>query len=218
MSVAGSPLLGFVFRNSIYSGVIAMVGGLVLVPIVSALTKKTVPADVDRMFLCYEDKKTVDITDSEGVAALPVKGGKWFTEMHVGKSMLNYDSLLVLTHFKGHMMGGFGGALKNLSIGVASTAGKARIHSAGKTDDAGKVWGDLPSRSTRRAWTWSTRPTRRQTPRSASGWRRASARTFSTTPKRSATAAKPTNCARSTRGRTRPPSGASTDFRTRGRT
>ncbi len=66
VSVAGSPLFGFVFRNSIYSGVIAMVGGLVLVPIVSALTKKTVPADVDRMFLCYEDKKTVDITDSLG--------------------------------------------------------------------------------------------------------------------------------------------------------
>ena len=47
----------------------------------------------------------VDITDAEGVAALPVKGGKWFSEMHVGKSMLNYDSLLVLTHFKGHTMG-----------------------------------------------------------------------------------------------------------------
>ncbi len=50
----------------------------------------------------------VDITDSEGTAALPVRGGKWFREMHVGKSMLNYDSLLVLTHFKGHVMGGFG--------------------------------------------------------------------------------------------------------------
>ena len=52
----------------------------------------------------------VDITDEDGVTALPVKGGKWFDEMHVGKNMLYYDSLLVLTHFKGHVMGGFGGS------------------------------------------------------------------------------------------------------------
>ena len=71
----------------------------------------------------------VDITDAEGVAALPVKGGKWFTEMHVGESMLNYDSLLVLTHFKGHMMGGFGGSNKNIGIGCADgRVGKAWIH------------------------------------------------------------------------------------------
>ena len=61
----------------------------------------------------------VDITDEHGVAALPVKGGKWFSEMHVGESMLNYDSLLVLTHFKGHVMGGFGGSNKNIGIGCA---------------------------------------------------------------------------------------------------
>ncbi len=72
----------------------------------------------------------VDITDSEGVAALPVKGGKWFEEMHVGKSMLNYDSLLVLTHFKGHTMGGFGGSNKNIGIGCADgRVGKKEIHS-----------------------------------------------------------------------------------------
>ena len=71
----------------------------------------------------------VDITDADGVAALPVKGGKWFTEMHVGKSMLNYDSLLVLTHFKGHMMGGFGGSNKNIGIGCADARiGKKWIH------------------------------------------------------------------------------------------
>ena len=73
----------------------------------------------------------VDITDAEGVAALPVKGGKWFEEMHVGKSMLNYDSLLVLTHFKGHMMGGFGGSNKNIGIGCADgRIGKKEIHTA----------------------------------------------------------------------------------------
>ena len=72
----------------------------------------------------------VDITDEHGVAALPVKGGKWFTEMHVGESMLNYDSLLTLTHFKGHMMGGFGGSNKNIGIGCADgRVGKKEIHS-----------------------------------------------------------------------------------------
>ncbi len=73
----------------------------------------------------------VDITDSEGTAALPVRGGKWFEEMHVGQSMLGYDSLLVLTHFKGHVMGGFGGSNKNIGIGCADgRVGKAQIHTA----------------------------------------------------------------------------------------
>ena len=78
----------------------------------------------------------VDITDSEGVAALPVNGGKWFKEMHVGKSMLDYDSLLVLTHFKGHIMGGFGGSNKNIGIGCADgRIGKAEIHTAKGSDN-----------------------------------------------------------------------------------
>ncbi|MBP5224086.1 MAG: DUF362 domain-containing protein [Lachnospiraceae bacterium] len=80
----------------------------------------------------------VDITDADGVAALPVEGGKWFKEMHVGASMLNYDSLLVLTHFKGHVMGGFGGSNKNLGIGCADgRVGKREIHSTAGTDDWG---------------------------------------------------------------------------------
>ena len=78
----------------------------------------------------------VDITDAEGVAALPVRDGKWFKEMHDGKSMLNYDSLLVLTHFKGHMMGGFGGSNKNIGIGCADgRIGKAEIHTAMGSDN-----------------------------------------------------------------------------------
>ena len=78
----------------------------------------------------------VDITDSEGVAALPVNGGKWFKEMHVGKSMLDYDSLLVLTHFKGHTMGGFGGSNKNIGIGCADgRIGKGEIHTAVGSDN-----------------------------------------------------------------------------------
>lgn len=77
----------------------------------------------------------VDITDEFGVAALPVNGGKWFKEMHVGEGMLKYDSLLTLTHFKGHVQGGFGGSNKNIGIGCADgRIGKAEIHS---TPDGG---------------------------------------------------------------------------------
>ena len=64
--MAGSPLLAFVFKNSLYSGVFAMVGGLILVPVVSALTRKTVPAGVAQMFECYNDRTTVGITDNLG--------------------------------------------------------------------------------------------------------------------------------------------------------
>ena len=79
----------------------------------------------------------VDITDAEGVVTLPVKGGKWFEEMHVGKSMPEYDSLLVLTHFKGHTMGGFGGSNKNIGIGCADgRVGKKEIH----TYPDGDMW------------------------------------------------------------------------------
>ena len=71
----------------------------------------------------------VDIIDAEGVAALPVQGGKWFREMHVGKNLLHYDSMLALTHFKGHVQGGFGGSNKNIGIGCADgRIGKAEIH------------------------------------------------------------------------------------------
>lgn len=86
----------------------------------------------------------VDIMDAEGETALPVKGGKHLKEDYVGKNFLNYNFVMVLSHFKGHPMGGFGGALKNISIGIASSAGKAYIHSAGKTKDVVEVWKDVP--------------------------------------------------------------------------
>lgn len=71
----------------------------------------------------------VDIMDKDGTAMLPVKNGKWFTEMSVGRNLLNYESLLVLTHFKGHVMGGFGGSNKNIGIGCAEgRIGKGMIH------------------------------------------------------------------------------------------
>lgn len=73
----------------------------------------------------------VDIMDAEGAAPLPVKGGKWFTEMYMGKNLLDYDSLFVLTHFKGHSKGGFGGSDKNIGIGCADgRIGKKMIHTA----------------------------------------------------------------------------------------
>ncbi|MCX4300689.1 MAG: DUF362 domain-containing protein [Alistipes sp.] len=87
---------------------------------------------------------SVDIMDADGEVALPVKNGKHLKEDIVGAHYLDYDFTMVLSHFKGHMMGGFGGALKNISIGIASSQGKAWIHSAGKTTDVAKVWGDLP--------------------------------------------------------------------------
>ena len=81
----------------------------------------------------------VDITDADGVAELPVHGGKWFDVMHVGKSMPGYDSLLVLTHFKGHIMGGFGGSNKNIGIGCADgRIGKKEIHTVEGSDN---MWG-----------------------------------------------------------------------------
>ena len=72
----------------------------------------------------------VDIMDADGTEMLPVKGGKWFTEMSHGKTMTQYDSLFALTHFKGHTVGGFGGANKNIGIGCADgPVGKKMIHS-----------------------------------------------------------------------------------------
>ena len=81
---------------------------------------------------------TVDIMDAEGSdAELLIPNGKRIKKVQVGKNMLNYDSMLVLSHFKGHPMGGFGGALKQLSIGCASSYGKAYIHGAGEPE---KIW------------------------------------------------------------------------------
>lgn len=78
----------------------------------------------------------VDIMDEEGTAMLPVEGGKWFSEMSVGKNLLNYDSMLALTHFKGHTQGGFGGSNKNIGIGCADgRIGKKIIHTTPGSDD-----------------------------------------------------------------------------------
>lgn len=92
----------------------------------------------------FMDVADVDIMDAEGDTALTVTDGFHLPFDIVGKNFLNYDFMVVLSHFKGHAMGGFGGALKNISIGIGSTAGKAWIHTAGKTDKAEELWGNLP--------------------------------------------------------------------------
>ena len=80
----------------------------------------------------FTDIATVDIMDKDGEVELPVRGKKHLQYDIVGKNYLNYDFTVVLSHFKGHAMGGLGGAIKNISIGIGSSAGKAYIHSAGK--------------------------------------------------------------------------------------
>lgn len=78
----------------------------------------------------------VDIMDADGTVTFPVKNGKWFTEMSMGKTLAEYDSLLALTHFKGHSKGGFGGSNKNIGIGCADgRVGKAMIHTTPGQND-----------------------------------------------------------------------------------
>ena len=86
-----------------------------------------------------------DLLDAEGPdMELDIPNGKVLKKNYVGKDLAKYDSLLVLSHFKGHAMGGYGGALKQLSIGCASSAGKTLIHTAGVTNDQTKLFGNLP--------------------------------------------------------------------------
>ena len=92
----------------------------------------------------FMDIANVDILDEEGDMALPVRDGIHLKENYVGAHLANYNSMLMLSHFKGHAMGGFGGALKNMSIGVSSAAGKAWIHTAGKTRNPNELWDNLP--------------------------------------------------------------------------
>ena len=89
----------------------------------------------------WNDYFDVDLMDAEGPDVVwPIPNGKILKENYLGKNILNYDSMLVLAHFKGHPMGGYGGALKQLSIGCASAAGKARIHSGGVSEDNMEAW------------------------------------------------------------------------------
>ena len=98
----------------------------------------------------------VDIIDEDGTEMLPIKDGKWFSEMSVGKNLLNYDSLLALTHFKGHTQGGFGGSNKNIGIGCADgRIGKKMIHTTPGSDD---MW-DIKTEEFMERMTESTKAT-----------------------------------------------------------
>ena len=92
----------------------------------------------------FNDIANVDIMDSEGDMKIPVRDKKHLQYNVVGAHLKNYDFMINLAHFKGHAMGGFGGVLKNQSIGVASSAGKAYIHTAGKTELPAELWDNLP--------------------------------------------------------------------------
>lgn len=84
----------------------------------------------------------VDIMDAEGEVKLPIKDGKHLKYDIVGSHFPDYDFTVVLSHFKGHAMGGFGGAVKNMSIGIASSNGKSYIHTGGKLETAEGIWGN----------------------------------------------------------------------------
>lgn len=85
----------------------------------------------------------VDLLDAEEDLKLDIPNGKVIKENYVGKNIEKYNSMLVISHFKGHPMGGYGGSLKQLSIGCASTAGKCLIHTAGKTNNQTKLWDNI---------------------------------------------------------------------------
>ena len=105
-------------------------------------TEKHKKLIVDHGWTKYFD---VDIMDEDGDdMVLEIPNGKILKENFVGNHMKNYDSMLVLSHFKGHPMGGYGGALKQLSIGCASSEGKSWIHSAGQSKNQYEIWDNLP--------------------------------------------------------------------------
>lgn len=92
----------------------------------------------------FLDIANVVLMDEEGEMSIPVENGFHLKENIVGSHLKNYDSILILSHFKGHAMGGFGGALKNMSIGIGSSNGKANIHTAGKVKTPEELWDNLP--------------------------------------------------------------------------
>lgn len=98
-------------------------------------TERHMKAAADHGFTAIAE---VDIMDSEGSVSLPFEKGKNIKQDFVGSHFKNYNSFIILSHFKGHAMGGFGGAIKNMSIGIASGSGKIWIHTAGATDKPGE--------------------------------------------------------------------------------
>ena len=107
--------------------------------------KRTNPTDHYKVIKAHGfDRFNCDLMDESGELSLKVNNGFHLKENIVGNNLKNYNSLVILSHFKGHAMGGFGGALKNMSIGIASPNGKANIHTAGKVKDPSLLWANLP--------------------------------------------------------------------------
>ena len=129
--------------------IIDLVGGTVVECNTAYDGERTNNEDHDRLLEKHGWSKnfTVDLMDREGSLTLEIPNGKVLKENYVGSHITNYDSMLVLSHFKGHPMGGFGGALKQLSIGCASRLGKTWIHSAGTNKDADTLWSKLPEQN-----------------------------------------------------------------------
>lgn len=127
-----------------------------IAPLVQGLHADIVECNTAYPGACTNDKDHLEVArehvftaiapfhllDSVSSTALPVVGGNHINYAYIGKDWLNYNFTIVLSHFKGHPMAGFGGALKNMGIGMQSREGKAWVHSAGKHDDPNKLWGD----------------------------------------------------------------------------
>ena len=134
---------GHNFLNpALIEGLVKKLGGTIVESCTAYKGKRLDPKDhwkaiEDHGFLAIAP---CDILDETEDMEIPVAGGFHLKTNIIGKHFENYDSMLVLSHFKGHAMGGFGGALKNMSIGIASTAGKTHIHTAGFTKDHKIIW------------------------------------------------------------------------------
>ncbi len=126
-------------RPAFYKPIIDHVGGTIVECNTAYEGKRnTTQAHWETMKLHgWTDIAPVDIMDEDGEIVLDIPEGKRIRKNYVGKNLAKYDSMLVLSHFKGHPMGGFGGALKNISIGIASSHGKAYIHGAGVEEE---IW------------------------------------------------------------------------------
>ncbi len=126
-------------RPAFYKPIIDLVGGTIVECNTAYEGKRnTTQAHWETMKLHgWTDIAPVDIMDEDGEIVLDIPNGRRIQKNYVGKNLARYDSMLVLSHFKGHPMGGFGGALKNISIGIASSHGKAYIHGAGVEEE---IW------------------------------------------------------------------------------
>ncbi|MCD8161707.1 MAG: DUF362 domain-containing protein [Clostridiales bacterium] len=126
-------------RPAFYKPIIDLVGGTIVECNTAHEGKRnTTQAHWETMKLHgWTDIAPVDIMDEDGEIVLDIPDGRRIQKNYVGKNLARYDSMLVLSHFKGHPMGGFGGALKNISIGIASSHGKAYIHGAGVEEE---IW------------------------------------------------------------------------------